>query len=324
MTEPQYIAMYALFGATGFVCGALLQQELSIKNLFDAVKRDPYVYLNRQKFYPVLSTFSTEHETRLWNRSVGLKDKICQFLVAPIFKYFVPKPLEEVEEPPMPNMMDLLKYGLPSAENLLVHKDYIMSRGIETNSATWICEHFRSGSMPDESSQYLRYDDVFLLSTAAADVGRVFTRPIWQKLEQYVKWKVQQCGSVYAYTGPIYAPKNNASNKCWLEYRQCADTTVPVPVPSHYFKVLIVEESQGPMAPEPPTVEPTLEAYIIRNGCTETFEKLCDYRVSIQDIVAQTGLRFSTDLQAPKVLSNNGKIEIDLSLASISAPMLID
>ncbi|BFF98413.1 nuclease C1-like [Drosophila madeirensis] len=306
MTEPRNIAKYVLFGATGFVCGAFLQQQISIKNLYDAIKRDPHLYNIRQKLYTVLSTFPTDHEARLWNRPLGLKDKISQLLMSTLFKYFVPKPLEQ----PGANILDLLKYGLPSAANLLVHQDYIMSRGSETNSASWLCEHFCTDSSPVEDQQLSRYEDVFVPREANSAIGRVFRQPMWQELERYVTLLVQECGSVYAYTGPIFMPKTNGREQYWQEYIECGNTATPVP--SHYFKVLIVEQSDD---------EPTLEAYILRNEETESAGELCDYRVCIQDIETQTGLRFGKDLQVPTVTLNMDNIEIDFTDASVSEPI---
>ncbi|XP_002134549.2 endonuclease G, mitochondrial-like [Drosophila pseudoobscura] len=310
MPQPQDIALYASVGVAAFVCGAFLQQETSINNLFDVIKRDPYVYHNRRKLYPVLSTFSTNHEARLWSRPVGLKDKICD-RVKPLLKFLLPKPKEEMgsEEPPLANVLDLLKYGLPSAEHLVVHKDYIMSRGMETKSATWICEHFRAGSSPDEP-EYLRYTDVFLLTGACEEIGRVFRRPIWQELERYVTLKTQECGSLYTYTGPIFTPKNHGTGKSWLEYRECGNASMPVPVPSHYFKVLIIEESQVPGGDVQPV---NIEAYVIKNGPSDMSGCLCEHRVRIKDIEEQTGLRFNKEQQGPKVIKNKDNIEIEFT-----------
>ncbi|XP_034133232.1 nuclease C1-like isoform X2 [Drosophila guanche] len=298
MTEPRNIAKYVFFGTTGFVFGAFMQQQISIKNLYEAINRDPYLYNIRQKLYPV---------ARLWSRPLGLKDKISQLLMSTLFKYFVPKPLEQ----PGANILDLLKYGLPSSANLLVHRDYIMSRGSATNSASWLCEHFCADSLPVEDQQLSRYEDVFVPRKAnSAAIGTVFKHPMWQELERYVSLLVQECGSVYAYTGPIFMPKTNGREQYWQEYIECGNNAIPVP--SHYFKVLIVEQSDE---------EPSMEAFILRNEETESVGELCDYRVCIQDVETQAGLRFGKGLQSPKVALNMDNIEIDFTHASVSEPI---
>jgi len=48
-------ALYALAGLTGFVCGAFVQQEASIRQLFQQIRRDPYIYHHRHKLYPMVS-----------------------------------------------------------------------------------------------------------------------------------------------------------------------------------------------------------------------------------------------------------------------------
>jgi len=48
-------ALCALAGVTGFVCGAFVQQEASIRQLLQQIRRDPYVYHHRHKLYPMVS-----------------------------------------------------------------------------------------------------------------------------------------------------------------------------------------------------------------------------------------------------------------------------
>ncbi|XP_017156516.1 nuclease [Drosophila miranda] len=302
MSDPQQrFGVCALIGVSGVLCGAFVQHEVSIIHLFEAIKRDPYLYHYRQRLYPFLSTFSTDHEGRLLNRSVGLRDKLCQMLIPRLHKVLMPKPKND-GEPSVANMLDLIKYGLPSAENLVVHKDYIMSQEQDMKSARWIIEHFRAGDGNANGwpNDFLRYKDVFLLGDDSAEMGRVFKRQIWHALEQYVTLKTQECGSVYSYTGPIYMPMGNGCT-WWVEYRKL-DSTV-TPIPTHYFKVLIFESKVQ--------VQPTIEAYIIKNTGNGG-GSFRDRRHRIKDIERYTGLSFSKDLQ-PKVLYDNGKIEIDLA-----------
>lgn len=47
-------ALYALAGVTGFFCGAFVQQEASIRELFRQIRRDPYVYHHRHRLYPMV------------------------------------------------------------------------------------------------------------------------------------------------------------------------------------------------------------------------------------------------------------------------------
>ncbi|XP_034656224.1 endonuclease G, mitochondrial-like [Drosophila subobscura] len=326
MSDPQRsFAMCAVFGVSGLFCGAFVQHEVSLMHLFDAIKRDPYVYLHRHRFYSIFSTFSTDHEGRLWNRATGLKDKLCQELGPRLYNALLGKPLEvEENASSVANMLDLIKYGLPSAEGLLVHRHCIMSQSKEMSSAKWIIEHFRwtdrgeAEAEAEESgngSDLQRYKDVFLLGNddGSAAMGKVFKRRIWHELEQYVTAKTRECGSVYTYTGPIYMPMGDGQ-MWWLECKKL-DTTAP-PIPTHYFKVLIMESQLSETETETETEtenRPTLEAYIIKNGGRGA-GSFRNHRHRIEDIERYTGLSFSKDLQ-PAVLhdESNGTIHIDLA-----------
>ncbi|XP_022233938.2 nuclease-like [Drosophila obscura] len=318
MSDPQQrFAMCVLFGVSGLLCGAFVQHELSIMKLLEAIKRDPYVYHYRRRLYPLLSTFSTDHEGRLWNRSVGLRDKLCQLLVPRLYNALLPRPMPvEESSPSVANMLDLIKYGLPSADNLVVHRDCIMSQRTKMSSARWIIEHFRASPSADESvsvsgsesesdsgDDFHRYSDAFLLGDNSAEMGKVFKRRIWRELEQYVRLKTQECGSVYCYTGPIYMPMGNGTT-WWVEYKK--SDSVATPIPTHYFKVLILESKVAGQ-------EPTIKAYIVRNG-GRGGGSFRDRRHRIEDIERYTGLSFSKDLQ-PTVLydDDNGTIQIDLA-----------
>ncbi|KAH8334330.1 hypothetical protein KR059_009021 [Drosophila kikkawai] len=320
----QQYALCALAGVTGFFCGAFVQQEVSIRELFRLIRRDPYVYHHRHRLYPIvsgwlkffvifpvylfilpfsqkLSTFRTDHESRLWNRSITFSDKFRELVVSPLFDFLSAAFMVKTDSATTTDLLDLIKYGLPSTENLLVHKDYIVSQDMCTNSPKWICEHFRGDYQKIETDQSgystlnLRCNDVYVLSGSSVGICKAFKRKIWNELEHYVVTMAQEFGSVYTYTGPIYTPSSHENGKWFMKYE--VSDWIPVPVPSHYFKVLIVESHI-------PGLRPFVEGFIIENS-RSVGGKLSDYRVNVDEIERFTGLRFSKNLRPAVQIEKN-------------------
>ncbi|XP_062120655.1 endonuclease G, mitochondrial [Drosophila sulfurigaster albostrigata] len=295
--NAQQCLYYAMAGFMGFVCGAYYQQEMSIRELFGMIRSDPNIFHQRQKLYPILSTFRTDHEARLWKRSTCVSDKIRNCLIFSLYDSI--SSLLFDRKPPVytPDLLDLIKYGLPSNENLYVHKDYIVSQDLRTNAPKWICEHLRGNFRrlttddAEGDSLHLRYNDVFVLSCGGTRHCKAFQREIWRKLEQHVTRMTEKYDSVYAYTGPMYLPTRRPGENWSLEY-QIVDW-IPLPMPSHYFKILIID-------PKIPDSTPYMEGYIIDNKNTTTSNScelqhhLCD----IGEIERHTGLRFFEGMQS--------------------------
>ncbi|KAH8289969.1 hypothetical protein KR018_012430 [Drosophila ironensis] len=291
--RPHQYAACVLAGLSGFICGVFVQQEVSIKQLFQQIRRDPYIYYHRHRLYPMLSTFRTDHEKRLWNRSTSFGDKLRQMVISPFFDLLSAIFLLKNDNATTTDLLDLIKYGLPSAEDLFVHKDYIVSQDMRINCPRWICEHFRGDYQkigPDESgyaSLNLRYNDVYVLSCNSMNMCKAFKRRIWNDLEEYVAEKAKEYGSVYAYTGPIYMPYCYATGEWSIKY-ELIDWS-PVPVPSHYFKVLIMDV-------QTPGSCPYMEGFIIENSRV-VGGKLKDHVRRVEDIERFTGLKFNKDLR---------------------------
>ncbi|XP_017075084.1 endonuclease G, mitochondrial isoform X2 [Drosophila eugracilis] len=204
------------------------------------------------------------------------------------------------------DLLDLIKYGLPSTENLYVHKEYIVSQDIRTNAPRWICEHFVGNYQKissDEggySTMNLRYNDVYVLSCGSMKICKAFKRRIWNDLEKYVSSKTKEYGSVYCYTGPIYTPSCHENGKWSMKYE--VFDWIPMPVPSHYFKVLIVESKI-------PNLYPFMECFIIENSRT-VGGKLSNHRAKIDEIERFTGLQFNKALR-PVVQFDKNSFKVD-------------
>ncbi|XP_030383834.1 endonuclease G, mitochondrial [Scaptodrosophila lebanonensis] len=298
-----YKTASAVEGVTGFVCGAYFQHECSIRNLFYLIQTDPNVYHHRHKLYPVLSTFKTDHESRLWNRQSRLKDKLREVLVAPLYDIFSCIFLMKEERPPKPpNMLELIKFGLPGTENVSAHKEYVMSQQLGTKATIWMCEHLHRNNVqklvrPTSGEDFLhRFTDIRVLSSNKANMGRVFTSNIWYELEMYIIHMAIKNHSVYAYTGPLYLP-NCSNQKDWSLDYEIIDW-IPVPVPSHYFKVLVMD-------PPAPDCSPYMEGFIIPNRRSLAGSQLHEFLSDVEEIERYTGLNFANCLRHHVLIDGN-------------------
>lgn len=247
-------------------------------------------------FSAQLSTFRSNHEARLWKHSMNLTDRLRDCFIFSLFDAVSTIFLEKKAPSYAPDLLDLVKFGLPGTENLYLHKDYIVSHDLYANAPKWMCEHLRGdykklSTDDQEDSLHLRYNDVFVLSNGATRNCKAFKREIWQKLEQHVSQIAEKFGSVYVYTGPMYLPTFQSDANWSLEY-QIVDWK-PLPMPSHYFKVIIIDAQS-------PGSKPYMEGYIIENkmktitGGHELTDFLCD----IAEIERYTGLQFYDGIQS--------------------------
>ncbi|KAL8626003.1 hypothetical protein ACOMHN_012595 [Nucella lapillus] len=86
-------------------------------------------------------------------------------------------------------------------------------------------------------------DQTFLLSNIAPQVGVGFNRGAWNDLEKYTRAVARKNRCVYVCTGPLYLPRKEADGKKYIKYEVIGANQVAVP--THFFKVLVIEDSQG-------------------------------------------------------------------------------
>ncbi|KAH8419325.1 hypothetical protein KR222_005365 [Zaprionus bogoriensis] len=295
-TICQQCVFYAMAGLMGFVCGAYCQQEISLHQLFCIIRKDPYVFHYRHKIYPILSTFKSNHEARLWKHSMSPLDRIRNGFLFSISDVFSSLFLYKKAPSNAPDLLEMVKFGLPSSENLYVHKDYIVSQDLSANAPKWMCEHLKGNykrltSDNQEDALHLRYNDVFVLTNGGTRISKVFKLEIWRQLEQHVSQVTEQFGSVYVYTGPMYLPTCQVDKNWTIDY-EIVDWK-PFPKPSYYFKVLIID-------PQTPGSAPFMEGYMIENKMNTSGRScdLTDYLCDIAEIERGTGLRFYDGVQS--------------------------
>uniref|UniRef100_A0A672QBR0 Uncharacterized protein n=1 Tax=Sinocyclocheilus grahami TaxID=75366 RepID=A0A672QBR0_SINGR len=185
--------------------------------------------------------------------------------------------------------------GLPSDNDIRKRKSYAMSFSNETNNAEWVYEILNSDYLKDNCKTLKPFGNDYHKGHLAAAANHRWCREanhdtnlfsniipqhkklnqgIWKKLENHCR-KIQRkrnC-NVHVYTGPLYLKKLNEKND--------------VSIPTHLFKVIIVEN-------EDETLEP--ECYVMPNEEPE-YENLKDYKCDIKDIEAASGVALIRSLK---------------------------
>ena len=114
-------------------------------------------------------------------------------------------------------------------------------------------------------------DDTFYLTNMSPQVGAGFNRNYWSRLEQFVRQLTTVYADVYVLTGPLWLPKRERDGKHYVQcvFRPPARHHIPrvlahvppcpcppssyevigdppnVAVPTHFFKVILVENPGG-------------------------------------------------------------------------------
>ncbi|KAI8778806.1 endonuclease G, mitochondrial-like [Biomphalaria glabrata] len=120
----------------------------------------------------------------------------------------------------------------------------------------------------------------FLLSNIAPQVGAGFNRDSWNSLEKYVRALARKNKNVYVCTGPLFLPRKEADGKLYVRYEVIGENHVAVP--THFFKVLVVENSQGQFE---------LQSYVMPNQPLPEV-RLQNYLVPLEVIERAAGLLF--------------------------------
>ena len=208
---------------------------------------------------------------------------------------------------PFDQCPDFVKYGAPSTKgDLLCRKSYALAHNPNHKTPDWVAEHLtkahaqksvdrtddfrpdpdlqpgRRSELKDyEGSGYDRghmapaadqwnkttMSESFLLSNMVPQVGPGNNRGIWKKLEEQVrKWAISR-GSVYIFTGPIYAkdeePETIGTNH--------------VSVPTYLYKIVYDPKTNDLIAfiiPNQKINPPDLEAYLVSVDMVEKQTKL--------------------------------------------------
>ncbi|XP_073909171.1 endonuclease G, mitochondrial isoform X1 [Castor canadensis] len=149
-------------------------------------------------------------------------------------------------------------------------------------------------------------DDTFYLSNVAPQVAPGPPRTsaahrqvphlnqnAWNNLEKYSRSLTRTYQNVYVCTGPLFLPRMEADGKSYVKYQVIGKNNVAVP--THFFKVLILEAAGGQIE---------LRSYVMPNTPVDEAIPLERFLVSIESIERASGLLF-----VPNILARAGNLK---------------
>ncbi|KAM4616976.1 endonuclease G, mitochondrial isoform 2-T2 [Polymixia lowei] len=221
-----------------------------------------------------------------------------------------------------PGSRAVMKYGFPSLANIKSRESYITSYDPRTRTASWVIEQLNSASLTGTSDRkfcdfkeddsihvYHRatnadykgsgfdrghlaaaanhkwsqkaMDDTFYLSNVSPQNPHL-NQNAWNNLEKLCRSLTKHYLNVYICTGPLYLPRAEADGKLYVRYQVLGRNHVAVP--THFFKVVILERADAR------GVE--LRSYVFPNAPVDEKLPLECFLVPIESIERASGLLF--------------------------------
>ncbi|KAM4578656.1 endonuclease G, mitochondrial [Fundulus diaphanus] len=233
----------------------------------------------------------------------------------------------------------VMKYGFPSLANIRSRESYVTSYDPRTRTASWVIEKLNPTSLTGASNRKFcefKEDDsvhIFHRATNADYRGSGFDRGhlaaaanhkwsqkamedtfylsnvapqnpnlnqnTWNNLEKLCRSLTKHYLNVYVCTGPLYLPRQEDDGKLYVRYQVIGRNHVAVP--THFFKVLILEQADGK------GVE--LRSYVLPNEPIDEKVPLERFLVPIETIERASGLLFVPNIMkrtsSLQAISNN-------------------
>ncbi|KAM6186592.1 endonuclease G, mitochondrial-like [Rhynchocyon petersi] len=228
---------------------------------------------------------------------------------------------------------ELAKYGLPGLAQLKSRESYLLCYDPRTRSALWVVEQLqperlrgdgdrRSCDFREDDSVHAYHratnadyrgsgfdrghlaaaanhcwsqkamDDTFYLSNVAPQVPHL-NQNAWNNLEKYSRSLTRTYQNVYVCTRPLFLPRTEADGKSYMKYHVIGKNHVAVP--THFFKVLILEAVGGQIE---------LRSYVMPNAPVDEAIPLERFLVPIESIERASGLLF-----VPNILARAGNLK---------------
>ncbi|XP_026547708.1 endonuclease G, mitochondrial [Notechis scutatus] len=216
---------------------------------------------------------------------------------------------------------ELAKYGLPGLSQLRSRDSYVLCYDPRARSALWVVERLDAAALRGSSERAacdFREDDsihpyhrasnadyrgsgfdrghlaasanhkwsqkamgdTFYLSNIAPQNPHL-NQNAWNNLEKYSRSLTKTHQNVYVCTGPLFLPRMEPDGKMYVKYQVIGRNHVAVP--THFFKVLILEKPQG---------EVELQSYVMPNAPIDENIPLERFLVPIESIERSSGLLF--------------------------------
>lgn len=214
----------------------------------------------------------------------------------------------------------IMKYGSPQPDYLRQRDSYVLLYDGRSKNPLWVYEYItpqsivgeakrsnfkNDSSIPDfhcarlEDYKNFKYDrghlapagnnkysqkamdETFLMSNMSPQVGVGFNRDAWRFLEEKIRDIAVRSIGVHVITGPLFLPEHDNV----VRYPVIGSN---VAVPTHFFKVILVEKFNGGF---------DSEAWLMPNQPIEKNIELSSFSTSIDKIERVSGLVFFPKLQ---------------------------
>jgi len=133
--------------------------------------------------------------------------------------------------------------------------------------------------------------DTFYLTNISPQVGDGFNRHYWSRFEEFCRQLTSVYRDVYVITGPLWLPKQDPASGKFYQTFEVIGKPPTVAVPTHYFKVILAENS--------PT-ERYAAAFVMENEAIGPNIPLEKFSVKLEHVETFSGLTFFDRLDRSK------------------------
>ncbi|XP_067868202.1 endonuclease G, mitochondrial isoform X2 [Heterodontus francisci] len=229
--------------------------------------------------------------------------------------------------PPAPSRAaEIMKFGFPALSQVKTRESYVLAYDPRTRNAVWVLEQLDAARLgrpcsdrslsefrEDESVHEFHrarnsdfkgsgfdrghlaaaanhrhsqncMDDTFYLSNVVPQNPNL-NQNAWNNLEKYCRNLTKYNKNVYVCTGPLYLPRAEPDGKLYVKYQVIGKNNVAVP--THIFKVVILEKHSG---------EIELRSYVMPNQPVVENIPLERFLVPIESIERASGLLFVSNI----------------------------
>ncbi|KAM4663732.1 endonuclease G, mitochondrial [Discoglossus pictus] len=234
-------------------------------------------------------------------------------------QYCAPGPL--VVQADVSASSELARFGLPGLSQLKSRRSHVLSYDSRLRGPAWVIEQLNPSTVRGEAERgrceftedhsvhpYHRAENVdyrgsgydrghlaaaanhrwsqeameetFILSNVYPQNPHL-NQKAWNNLEKYCRSLTKSNKNVYVCTGPLFLPRKEADGKTYVRYEVIGRNNVAVP--THFFKVVVLEKFNG---------EIELRPYVMPNCPVDEKTPLDRFLVPIESIERASGLLF--------------------------------
>lgn len=164
-------------------------------------------------------------------------------------------------------------------------------------NSDWVGAHMASPQ--NYKCNFLKFQETYKFPNIVP-IHRGLKTNVWQRLEHYVRLLALRSNAVYVYTGPMFMPQRITFRNWAIRHHVMGMNTVAVP--THFFKVIISEQSGDYDLPY-------MEGYVVPNADVDKNMDLRSFLSDIRDIEHFVGLKFY-----------EGKVRNELGMSIVENP----